>query len=112
MSKSAFEQAHEHTTSSYCLGLGLNALGRYEAAANAFRRALSTNKQHSAAWVGLGIALIHIGLYSQALQAFEQGLRVSTANEWAYEDSASFAEAQFYITKCIELMKDNDPSSA
>jgi tetratricopeptide (TPR) repeat protein len=107
-SKVAFEKRYERILSSYCLGLGLNGLGQYQAAIHAFRRALVTNTNISGAWVGLGIAWEHVGRFPEALHAFERGLAVAPDNAWAYEDPTSTAQAHQYTTSLRDRLKPND----
>jgi MSHA biogenesis protein MshN len=59
-------------------GAVLQRLGRHDAAADAYRKALETGRQSGAAWVGLGISLEALGKRPEAAEAFRRGVASGT----------------------------------
>jgi len=95
-SRHAFELL-ERTTSKRCLGTSLLALGQYEDACAAFRRALAIHSSYGAAWLGLGKALLALGRHEEAREAFERVENLKPDNPWAYEDQENVIQVRKYL---------------
>lgn len=59
-------------------GAVLLRMGRYDKAADAYRRALGAGAQAGASWVGLGISLDALGRNPEAAEAFRRGVATGT----------------------------------
>lgn len=81
------------------------ARGRYEQAADRFRRAAQAQPQRPAAWVNLGVALVEWQQYGAALSALERALEVAPEFAPAHLARADALRGLGRLTPAVEAYR-------